>query len=195
MERSSSVGRTIVSACLEDDTSHLLRALRLYLARAGLADGPNAESAALELLDDVAVVALQHAHHFDASREPIPWLLGIALNLIKRMQTERGRRLRREVLVSDLRPREGDEPGEEELFDLLASADTGEAPDDGIDALLALVAEPDRQILRLAFASECSGDEIAQALGIAPGAARVRLHRALVRLRAAYASTQRDVMA
>jgi DNA-directed RNA polymerase specialized sigma24 family protein len=54
-------------------------------------------------------------------------------------------------------------------------------------ALLALVSrEDDRQVLRLAVLHDLDGTALGKALGISSGAARVRLHRAINRLRDAY---------
>jgi RNA polymerase sigma factor (sigma-70 family) len=41
----------------------------------------------------------------------------------------------------------------------------------------------DRNVLELAFLRDLDGEALAKELGIRPGAARVRLHRALLRLR------------
>ncbi|MBX3061605.1 MAG: hypothetical protein KF726_01440 [Anaerolineae bacterium] len=48
---------------------------------------------------------------------------------------------------------------------------------------MALVSVEDARLLKLAVLHDLDGDELAQELGITAGAARVRLHRALRRLR------------
>ena len=79
---------------------------------------------------------------------------------------------------------------DEDLFDWFAGQ-TGTDPadavltDETVEHVLALVSDNDREILTLAVINDLSGERIAQELGIKPGAARVRLSRALNRLRAA----------
>jgi RNA polymerase sigma-70 factor (ECF subfamily) len=80
---------------------------------------------------------------------------------------------------------------EEELFDRLATLTVAE-PEQGMEAneevstTLALVSENDQRVLRLAVLHDLNGKELAAELGVTPGAARVRLHRALNRLRDAW---------
>jgi RNA polymerase sigma-70 factor (ECF subfamily) len=57
--------------------------------------------------------------------------------------------------------------------------------DAAVAALLEHVPVSDREVLRLALIHELDGESLARALGVRPGAARVRLHRALGRLREA----------
>jgi len=56
--------------------------------------------------------------------------------------------------------------------------------------MLSLVSKEDQKILRLAILVGMNGVELAQALGTNPGAARVRLHRALGRLQVAWQKQQ-----
>lgn len=49
--------------------------------------------------------------------------------------------------------------------------------------LLSLVSAEDQEVLRLAIINELEGEELAKTLGISHGTARVRLHRAINRLR------------
>jgi RNA polymerase sigma factor (sigma-70 family) len=176
---------------IEMETETLLATLRYYLVRAGLADAQSAALAAVELLNEVVVEALDHADRFRPSGQPMAWLLGIAANLIKRKQFERATRNRREPLVRDLHPGIQDTLSEDELFERLAALSGAEpAPawesDEAVSDILAHVSKTDQHILRLAVLHDLNGGELAQALGVTPGAARVRLHRALNRLRAAW---------
>lgn len=163
---------------IETETSTLLASLRLYLTRAGL----SADQTPHELLNEVVVEALMHAHRFDPARQPMAWLLGIAANLIKRKQTELAKRNRREPLARDLFPDAQDYMSDDEIFEQFAAISDMHNVDSH-EALLAGLPEVDRQVLRLAIIHELNGEALAQALGITPGAARVRLHRALNRLR------------
>jgi len=176
--------------CIEEETPTLLDALQFYLARASLTNEQNAATAARELLNEVVVEALEHAQRFDPLRQPIAWLLGIAANLIKRKQAERARLNRHEPLARDLYPQLQELLSDDEIFDLFAAAcenspHNTEAAEQ-VSALLAHVSEADQQIIELAILYELDGEAVARTLNISAGAARVRLHRALNRLRAAY---------
>jgi RNA polymerase sigma-70 factor (ECF subfamily) len=57
--------------------------------------------------------------------------------------------------------------------------------DENVRALLANVSADDAHVLRLAILNGLDGEALARELSITPGAARVRLHRALTRLRRA----------
>jgi RNA polymerase sigma factor (sigma-70 family) len=183
--------RAVLRRYIEAETSTLLATLRYYLLRAGLADGQGAALAAVELLNEVVVQALDHADRFRPTGQPMAWLLGIGANLIKRQQRERAIRNCREPLGRDLCPADQETLSEDELFDRLATL-TGADPrqqletDEQVAAILAHVSEADQRLLRLAIVYGLSGQELARALGVSPGAARVRLHRALNRLRATW---------
>jgi len=181
----------LLRQCIEEQAETLLGTLRFYVVRAGLADHQGATLAAVELLDELTVEALEHADRFRPSGQPVAWLLGIAANLIKRRQAERAARDRREPLVFDLYPGRRDALSEDELFDRLAALDISHQgqdleTDEEVAAILAHVSEDDQRVLRLAVLHDLNGRELAQALGVTPGAARVRLHRALNRLRDAW---------
>ena len=173
------------------ESEALLGTLRYYVVRAGLADGRDTALAAVELLNKVVVEALEHADRFKPSGQPMAWLLGIAANLIRRGQAERVIRNRREPLVRDLYSGAQDALSEDELFDRVSSLAAGGPIEDweaneAASAILAHVSEGDRRVLRLAVLHDLNGKALAQELGIKPGAARVRLHRALNRLREAW---------
>jgi RNA polymerase sigma factor (sigma-70 family) len=179
------------------ESEALLGTLRYYVVRAGLADGRDAAPVAIELLNEVVVQALEHADRFRPSGQPMAWLLGIAANLIRRRQAERATRDRREPLVRDLCSSAQDGVSEDELFDRVASLAAGgpiadwEA-DEAASAILAHVSANDRRVLQLAVLHGLNGEGLAQELGIKPGAARVRLHRALNRLREAWPGWPKD---
>jgi RNA polymerase sigma factor (sigma-70 family) len=171
----------------ETDSKSLLKTLRFYILRAGLAAGAAVDSAASELLNEIMIEAFEHADRLTPDTSLRPWLLGVAANLIKRKQVELSKRNRREPLMRDLYPQTQDAMSDEELFDQLpvvAALDPVEV-DEKINNLLMGVAKSDADLLRLAILHDLDGEALAKELGITPGAARVRLHRALNRLREA----------
>lgn len=184
-------GQSRLREFLEQESDALLRTIRLYVVRARLADQPPVvQTVADELLNEVTVEALVHADRFDPEGQPRAWLLGIAANLIKRRQVDLAKRQRREPLARDLAPDDDKGLSDDELFDRLASvAEHNPAEqlesDEQVRAMLLLLPPPDREVIRLAVLSGLDGHALAGALGISPGAARVRLHRALNRLREA----------
>jgi RNA polymerase sigma-70 factor (ECF subfamily) len=139
---------------------------------------------ATDLLHDVIVEAYTHPDNLPEDVEPMPWLLGIALNLIKRRRADNARRNHREPLLFDLYP--DDTMSESDIIDRFIIADS---PYDAVhhhqivESLLSQVSSEDEHLLRLAIRHNFDGDDMARELGITPGAARVRLHRAIKRLR------------
>lgn len=175
------------------ENESLMRTLRVYVARAGLGETQVAISGvAAEVLNDVVVEALAHADRFDGARAPGAWLLGIGANLIRRRQVERAKRERREPLVRDM-GNPSEVVSDDDLFDRLAAL-TEDDPARALESketlagLLGHVSEADQLVIRLGVLHGLDGEALAGALGISPGAARVRLHRALRRLRDAVAS-------
>jgi RNA polymerase sigma-70 factor (ECF subfamily) len=168
---------------METESGVLLASLRLYLSRAGLA----AEHTPHELLNEVVIEALKHAHRFDPNRQPMAWMLGIAANLIKRKQTELAKRNRREPLARDLFPDAEDFMSDDEIFEQISALAASPSQDmeagEQVALLLTGLPETDQEVLRLAIIHELDGEALALTLGITPGAARVRLHRAINRLR------------
>ncbi len=176
---------------LTDNVAALLGILRSYVKRMGLARGEEVAAAAVEVLQEVVVEALDHADRFNPTRQPMAWLLGIATNIIKRKKAEIARRSRRELFIGELSTAQQEPLSDDELFDQITScASTG--PDQDIEAneqavmMLSLVSPEDRQLLLLAFLYGFEREAMAEKLGITPVAARVRLHRALSRLRLAW---------
>jgi RNA polymerase sigma factor (sigma-70 family) len=93
--------------------------------------------------------------------------------------------------MSDLSLMQGNQHSESELFDQLtansyAGPDQEFAANEQAELLLSLVSPEDQHILILALLQGFEREALAQQLGISPGATRVRLHRALKRLRLAW---------
>ncbi|MBI1279114.1 MAG: sigma-70 family RNA polymerase sigma factor [Anaerolineaceae bacterium] len=189
--------KTRLRQFIEYESSTLLGTLRFYLYRAGLQgrDLP-LDAAAQDLLNEVVEEALQHENRFRTAGQPKAWLLGIAANLVKRRQQDMLRRERREPLIRDLHPEVEAQMSDDELFDWFANvaATTTDAFDhrEDVELLLTALSADDEHVLRLAIMNGLDGVSLAKALKITPGAARVRLHRALGRLREVYTRQQEN---
>ena len=188
--------KTRLRQFIEYESSTLLGTLRYYLYRAGLSgrDLP-LEAAAHDLLNDVVAEALEHEERFRTAAQPRAWLLGIAANLVKRRQHDIARRDQREPLLCDLHPEVEGQMSDDELFDWIVEVAT--TPDafeqrEDVHLLLAALPQDDERVLRLAIMNGLDGAALARTLGVSPGAARVRLHRALGRLRVIYAEQESD---
>jgi RNA polymerase sigma-70 factor (ECF subfamily) len=172
------------------ESQQLLSHIRLYVRKAGIEGELSAREIALEVFHEVVVEALRHEERFDPERSPKPWLLGIAANLVKRRQEKLFRLHKQETVISDLAT-PGDLGGdwtEEQLFDRLAALHYPDPEREvlaaiGLDNILAQLSSADRHLIELNVLHEMKSTEVAQALGISPGNARVRLHRTLSKLR------------
>ena len=176
---------------LQQKSAAILRVLHLYVLRMGLAHGNQVPEVALEIFQETASEALAHADRFAGSIQPMPLLLGIAANMIRRRKVEQAKRYQREELLSDLARRHSDLSDENALLEnLLPPVTSGPAQiiesNDEAAAMLALVSQEDQRVLRLAVLDGHQHATLARELGTTPGTARMRLHRALNRLRAAW---------
>jgi RNA polymerase sigma factor (sigma-70 family) len=176
---------------LEESAQPLLDSICVYVYRSGLAYGDETRPVAREVLQEVALVAIEHADRFAPERRPLPWLLGIALNIIKRRKVENAKRAVREISSSALAARRAGSPSGvhplEETGDSAASEQIERIEDDAeAAALLALVPEADQEMLRLAILDGWDRKGLAEHLGTSAVVVRVRLHRAIERLRTAW---------
>jgi RNA polymerase sigma factor (sigma-70 family) len=112
----------------------------------------------------------------DADGSAAPWLFGIARNVLL-MSLRRGRLERRAAERLGIAERlDGHyEP---------ASLPPADSWADGVDELLEELPLNQRQAVRLRVVEDLSYEQVAVALGTTASAARVRVHRALVALRA-----------
>lgn len=175
----------------EEQATRLHGIICSYVQSMGLACGSDIAPVAQEVVQEAIVVALEHAERFDPSRQVVAWLLGIALNIIKHKKSEAAKRRGRERSFDQIIEQHTASMSEHDLLNLLkasSQADPAEAvvSDEQVNALLSLVPLDDQQVLRLAFLEDFTREALAQRLDITSGAARVRLHRALIRLRAAW---------
>ena len=175
---------------LQENSARLTGIISSYVARMGLARGENIHQLAAEVFQDAALELLAHADRLDPERQPHAWFLRIAANILKRKRASFARRYRFEVLVSDLADRTQADDAYDVLDRLMAERVPGPeqmlAAREHVQELLALVSARDAEILRLALLRDLDAEHIADLLGVKPGAVRVRLHRALRRLRVAW---------
>jgi RNA polymerase sigma-70 factor (ECF subfamily) len=133
-----------------------------------------------DLTADTFVAAFAGRHRYDPSAErAIPWLLGIATNLLRRHhRTERAQ--------YRLWARTGVDPTVVDNHDdAVAARVSAAATAAGLAGALAQLTARERDVLFLVVWGELSYQETADALGVPIGTVRSRLSRARQRLRAA----------
>lgn len=184
--------------CIERNVEPLLGSITLYVRRMGLDEGTDARGIAVEILQETVVEALDHADSFTTTRQPMAWLLGIALNVIRRKKVEQAKRSRREVLLGSLAERQHPPISDQDALDQIIplteiASDPGQAleSDEQVVVMLSLVSSGDQEVLRLAVLEGLERETLARRLGISAGTARMRLHRALGRLLSAWFEQQK----
>lgn len=118
-----------------------------------------------DVVQEAAMKAWQKRRSFRAGAEPRPWFLAIVANECRMAWRRRSRHAAGEL------PR--DAP--------IASPLNEEA--DHLRHALGRLGRKDRLALVLRYYLDLPTDEVARTLGVSPAAARVRIHRALARLR------------
>lgn len=116
------------------------------------------------------------------------WLLGIARNVVRQWRDRAITQAARHAALPQETGHDAQEEGSADLFDRLQQTATPGADGAVIGALwveqaLARLRPADAEIIRLITLQDRDAAQAGQVLGIAPGAARVRLHRALQSLR------------
>lgn len=183
--------RRFLDDYLQEHSASLLGTLQSYVLRMGLAAGPMMREIVQEVFQESVVEALASIERYNPRMSLRPWFLGIAVNVIKRRKTLQAQRFQHEVSLGQLAGQHSELPDENAVLDALLPPEmSGPAQmveaNEETAALLALVSAEDQQILRLAVLEGHQHISLAQELHTTPGAARVRLHRALSRLRAAW---------
>jgi RNA polymerase sigma factor (sigma-70 family) len=178
--------REILLRTMREEATSLEQIIRSYVVRMGMASGEEAESATQEILNETVVAALQAADSYDISRRPIPWLLGIAIKRIQRAIAVRKKSREREIPIRDLYAEHEADASDDELFEhfaLWVQEPHDFESNEELRNLLAPLSETDRDIIQRAVMQDMDAPSIAAELSISPSAVRVRLHRALKRLR------------
>lgn len=129
---------------------------------------------AQELAAETFLQAFRSRRRFGAAggESALPWLYGIAANLMRMNHRAEERRLRAYARAGVEREDQPATGGE--VDDRLDAAARGPA----VAAALAALSPASREVLLLHAWGELSHEEIAQALGLSPAAVRTRLHRA-----------------
>jgi RNA polymerase sigma-70 factor (ECF subfamily) len=132
--------------------------------------------------DDVAAETFRIAFEQRGSFDPeaagaLPWLYGIAANLVRRELRSRARGY---AALERLAARPS--PFADPLSDVASRLDARDELDDLRDALAAL-GEDERELLLLVAWDQLSPTAAAQVLGIPAETARTRLHRARMKIR------------
>ena len=145
-----------------------------------------------DLGEDVAsetfLIAYDRRDTFDPDRaEARPWLYGIAANLIMRHSRSEARRLK--ALARGAEPGVG--PDESDAVAGRVDATVARAR---LAAALRRLSHADREVLLLVAWAGLNQQEAAAALGIPPGTARSRLHRARRAMREALGTDQEEAL-
>ena len=181
--------REEIRRLLREQTVSLQGIIRAYVVRMGIVPEEQVGSVATEVFHEAVLEALAHAERFDPSRHFAAWFLGIAASMLKRKRASLAKRYRFEVLASEIATRSG-ALSDTDFFEQFAGCMTP-GPEQELETqeqvreMLALVSPDDAKVLELALLHDLNASTIAQQLGVTVGAARVRLHRALQRLRTA----------
>ncbi|MCW2921405.1 MAG: ylaC [Thermoleophilia bacterium] len=132
---------------------------------------------------DTFLVAFEVGASFDPARGSVrAWLLGIAVNQVRRRW-----RVDRRIAstLARVQGRERRDAATDDHADrVIARADAG-----GVRHALERLSDADRLVLVAQAAGDLLPLELAEVLGVTPGAAKVRLHRARSRLAALLAAT------
>ncbi|WP_161977418.1 RNA polymerase sigma factor [Dictyobacter kobayashii] len=172
---------------LQENMESIEGIIRSYVIRMGLTHGESVQNMTLDILNEATVEALAHIEAFKTVQQPRAWFLGIAANMIKRKRVTLARNQQHEYPVGTLTS-SNEAESESDFFDQISQL-THAGPEQEIEAreqvaeMLALASPADRKILRLAFIQDLDTHNLALALNVSEGAARVRLHRTINRLR------------
>ena len=136
-------------------------------------------SPADDLTAETFLVAFRRRDHYDlAQPDSLPWLYGIAANLLRGHQ-------RAEIRQYRALARTGVDPAYDGSDDRVLARVTAAGQVRELAAVLARLPVGEREVLTLVSQAQLSYPEVARALGIPIGTVRSRLHSARQRLRTA----------
>ena len=180
-----------IRAAIEEEHEPLLRSIAVLVAKTGRdLRWPEVMEIASEILHEAVQEALKHADRFDPTRSATAWVRGIAARLLltrRRAEARVWRCIPAAVL------------GEEAWAAALGQHCTG--PTDAavagrldLEQALARISPEERRAIEFRYYQGLDGEELAAALGVStPGAARVRVCRALQALRTHFAPAEEEV--
>ena len=151
-----------------------------------------------DVLADACLAVLRHADRFEIGRDPVPWILGFAVNVAKRerervFKSNRAASERPEISATELagEDQSGQDALEEHAARLALSLGlldsrraTALETRQALASLLAGLSEDDRHVIVLSVFEGYDSQRLGQALEVSAPAARKRLQRALDRARA-----------
>jgi RNA polymerase sigma factor (sigma-70 family) len=188
----------LLSCFIEAHLDSLMGLLRNYVSRGAIASNEKeVQEEAAVLLHEVYIEALKTSDHFDLTRPPRAWLLGIAGNILKQKRREISQRSQYEVALSDLQ--QHNQGGNMDLLDRLSMLYCKRLEEEAemreeVRYLLSLVSEKDRSVLELCYLHGLDGEALALELECSYTAALVRLCRARERLRIALTRAERRAL-
>jgi RNA polymerase sigma factor (sigma-70 family) len=182
--------KQVIFECIQEQATPLLGVIRSYVLRFGLATGADVQLVAAEILQETVVEALAHADTYDVTKQPLAWLIGIALNMIRRRRVFQAKQARYELPLSSLAAQQHEVESESDLLEQLISPGENRLEQEvemraQVASLLAMVSQEDRQVIYFALLEDFKRAGLASRLGLSPNTARMRLSRALDRLRSA----------
>ncbi|WP_203780293.1 sigma-70 family RNA polymerase sigma factor [Paractinoplanes rishiriensis] len=132
-----------------------------------------------DLTAETFLIAFRGRDRYDLSQpDSLPWLYGIAANLLRGHQ-------RTEIRQYRALARTGVDPAYDDAGDRVLSRVAAAGRVRALAAVLARLPVGEREVLTLVSQAQLSYPEVARALGIPIGTVRSRLHSARKRLRAA----------
>lgn len=190
--------RLLLIECIERNIEPLLGSISLYARRIGLDPETDSRDQALEILQETVLEALDHIDRFQTTRQPLAWLRGISVNVMKRKKVAQAKHTRREISLSLLAYQQPSPGSEQDILDrLMPGSSLSDNPErtlesaEEVSTILSLVSPADQEVVRLAVLEDRAHFSLAQHLGISTVTARMRFHRALNRLRSAWTKQQK----
>lgn len=133
----------------------------------------NAEDAA-DATQDVLVRMFTHRQKYGGKSKYSTWVHGIAVHTCLARRRRRGRRQRRVSLAPDID------------LENTASQPTESEPVSDLDTMLSTLTEEDRALVVMKYSEEHSYQELSEIFSLSVSACKMRISRAVARLREAY---------